>query len=167
VQIGPKKLFGNWLPQSANPTRFDREAHILSSWDTDSEFSHWFRTVDQPVPISPELFEVLSLFDEWRDRTHGALDASAETITRVWKKAASEKRLPSEVELRAAVASVRRVHWKLDPVNRTATHTSDTPLALNSFVKSYIAGSAADAAARQIHVQMGWQGQLWQPSQTG
>jgi FAD:protein FMN transferase len=124
----------------------DRQAHILSSWDPHSEFSRWFRTVDQPVHISPELFEVLDLFDKWRDRTDGALDASAETITRVWKNAAAQKRLPSEAELCAGVASVRRVHWKLDPVHRTATHTSDAPLALNSFVKSYIAGRAADAA---------------------
>lgn len=124
----------------------DREAHILSSWDRESEFSRWFRSMDQPVGISPELFEVLRLFDEWRGRTHGALDASAEMITRIWKNAAAEKRLPSEAELRAAVASVRKVHWKLNPVNGTATHTSDTPLALNSFVKSYIAGRAANAA---------------------
>jgi thiamine biosynthesis lipoprotein len=132
--------------EKAALAEIDRESHILSSWDPDSEFSCWFRTVDQPVHISPELFEVLSMFDEWRDRTHGALDASAETISRVWKNAAAEKRLPSEAELRAAVASVRRVHWKLDPGNRTATHTSDAPLALNSFVKSYIAGRAANAA---------------------
>ena len=124
----------------------DREAHILSSWDPDSEFSRWFRTMNQPVHISPELFEVLNLFDRWRERTGGALDASAETITRAWKNAAAQKRLPSETELCAAVASVKRVHWKLDPVTQTATHTSDAPLALNSFVKSYIAGRAADAA---------------------
>ena len=138
----------------------DREAHILSSWDADSEFSRWFRTMDQPVHVSPELFEVLGLFDEWRNRTHGALDASAEMISRVWKNAAGEKRLPSEAELRTAVAGVRRVHWKLDSVNRTATHTSDVPLALNSFVKSYIAGRAADAAlttsgARAVVVNIG------------
>ena len=42
--------------------------------------------------------------------------------------------------------SVRKMHWKLDAANRTATHTSDTPLGLNSFVKSYIVGHAADAA---------------------
>ena len=88
----------------------------------------------------------LSLFDKWRGLTDGALDASAETITRVWKRAAAENRIPSQAELDAAVASVRRVHWKLDAVNRTATHTSDAPLAMNSFVKSYIAGHAADAA---------------------
>ena len=145
------KIFASSPAQSEQAERavlaeIDREAHILSSWDPDSEFSRWFRTMDQPVPISPELFQVLSLFDEWRGRTHGALDASAETITRVWKHAAAEKRLPSEAELCAAVANVRRVHWKLDPVQRTATHTSNVPLALNSFVKSYIAGRAADAA---------------------
>jgi thiamine biosynthesis lipoprotein ApbE len=102
--------------------------------------------MDQPVKIAPELFEVLSLFDKWRGLTNGALDASAETITRVWKRAAAEKRLPSQVELDAAVAGVRRVHWQLDPANRTATHTSDSPLAINSFVKSYIAGRAAETA---------------------
>jgi thiamine biosynthesis lipoprotein len=132
--------------EKATLAEIDRESHILSSWDPGSEFSRWFRTVDQPIHISPELFEVLSLFDEWRDRTHGALDASAETISRVWKNAGAEKRLPSEAELRAAVASVMRVHWKLDPGNRTAIHTSDAPLAMNSFVKSYIAERAADAA---------------------
>jgi thiamine biosynthesis lipoprotein len=127
-------------------TEIDREAHILSSWDPDSEFSKWFRTMDEPVQVSPELFEVFSLFDKWRGLTSGALDPSAEVITRVWKRAATENRLPSQAELDAAVASVHRVHWLLDPVNRTATHTSDAPLALNSFVKSYIAGRAADAA---------------------
>jgi thiamine biosynthesis lipoprotein len=126
----------------------DRESHILSSWDPDSEFSCWFQTMGQPVKVSPELFEVLSFFDKWRGLTRGALDASAETITRVWKQAAAEKRIPSQAELAAAVANVRRVHWRLDPVNRTATHTSDVPLALNSFVKSYIAGHAGEMALR-------------------
>src|ERR1700686_1753315 len=107
----------------------ERESHILSSWDPDSEFSNWFRTMGQTVRVSPALFEVLSLFDKWRGLTRGALDASAETITRVWKRAAAEKRLPSQVELDAAVASTRRVHWQLDPAERTATHTSDAPLA--------------------------------------
>ena len=114
----------------------DREAEILSSWDPASEFSRWFRTMDQPIRVSPELFEVLALFDRWHDRTQGALDASAETITRVWQAAAARQQLPSQSDLDAAVACVRRAHWKLDAANHTATHTSDAPLAMNSFVKS-------------------------------
>jgi FAD:protein FMN transferase len=126
----------------------DRESQILSSWDAQSEFSKWFRTSGEAVRVSPELFEVLSLFDKWRGLTDGALDASAETITRVWKRAAEVDRVPSQSELDAAVVGVRRVHWKLDAASRTATHTSEAPLAMNSFVKSYIAGHAADAALR-------------------
>ncbi|HET6145256.1 MAG TPA: DUF2271 domain-containing protein [Candidatus Acidoferrales bacterium] len=132
--------------EQAALAEIDREAHILSSWDSQSEFSIWFRTKGKPIHISPELFEVFSLFDEWREKTGGALDASAEAITRVWKHAADEKRVPTRAELDASVASVRHVHWTLNAANQTATHTDDAPLALNSFVKSYIADRAADAA---------------------
>src|SRR5579872_6374755 len=123
----------------------EREAKILSAWDPASEFSRWERSRGQAVPVSPELFEVLGLFDQWHDRTGGALDASAEAVTRVWKNAEARHALPSEQELAAAVAAVHQPHWQLDSLHRTATHLSATPLALNSFAKSYIAGHAADA----------------------
>jgi thiamine biosynthesis lipoprotein ApbE len=122
-----------------------RESAILSSWNVDSEFSRWFRTHGQPVAVSPELFDVLRAFEIWRERTGGALDAAAESVTRAWKAAAQRGRTPAPEELSSAVAAVRQPHWKLDPATRTATHLSDTPLALNSFVKSYIMDRAADA----------------------
>ena len=65
-----------------------RESAILSSWNADSEFSRWYRTRGQTVALSPELFEVLSQFDTWRERTGGALDAAAEAVSRAWKSAA-------------------------------------------------------------------------------
>jgi thiamine biosynthesis lipoprotein len=132
--------------EQASLHEIEREAKILSAWDAGSEFSRWDRTRGDAVPVSPELFEVLGLFDQWRDRTGGALDASAEAVTRVWKQAESHHALPSHDELAAAVESVRQKHWQLDAVHRTATHLTGTPLALNSFAKSYIAGHAADAA---------------------
>jgi thiamine biosynthesis lipoprotein ApbE len=126
----------------------DREAGILSAWDASSEFSRWTQTHGEALLVSRELFEVLGLFDQWRERTEGALDASAEAVTRVWKQAEKRGTLPSQSELNSAVTAVRQKHWQLDAVHRTATHLSDTPLALNSFAKSYIAGHAADAALR-------------------
>jgi FAD:protein FMN transferase len=125
-----------------------RESAILSSWDAASEFSRWFKTHGQPVRVSPELFDVLGLFDTWRVRTGGALDASAEVVTRAWKTAAAQQRTPTAEELARAVAEVRRPHWTLDAAAHTATHLDDAPLALNSFVKSYIMDRAADAALR-------------------
>jgi thiamine biosynthesis lipoprotein ApbE len=123
-----------------------RQSAILSSWDPNSEFSRWFRTRGRAVPVSPELFDVLSAFDTWRERTGGALDAAAEAVSRAWKFAAQQGRIPAGNEIDSAVAAVRQTHWKLDSVARTATHLSDTPLALNSFVKSYIMDRAADVA---------------------
>ncbi len=124
----------------------DRLSKILSGYDKDSEFSRWMRTSHTAVPVSPELLEVLGMFDTWRDRTGGALDASAEAVGRVWKKAAAESRLPNSSELAAAVEAVQRTHWKLDAVNGTAEHLSTTPLMLNSFTKSYIIDKAAGKA---------------------
>ena len=126
----------------------DRLCQILSGYDPASEFSRWVQTRNRRVPVSPELFEVLRLFDQWRERTGGALDASAETITRLWKHAASEQRLPTSAELEEVVASVRQEHWQLDNAAHTATHLTDAPLVLNSFAKSYIVNRAAEAAMR-------------------
>lgn len=134
--------------ETAALAEFDRENAILSAWTPASEFSRWQKTRGIPVRVSPELFEVLSLFDRWRDRTGGALDASAETAVEVWKKAAEQGRKPTEAELAQAVAEMQRPHWKLDATARTATHLDNAPIALNSFAKSYITGHAADAALK-------------------
>lgn len=131
--------------QTAVLREIDRLSAILSGYDPNSEFSRWQRTSHIAVGVSPELFEVLSLFDRWRIRTGGALDASAEAVTRVWKDAAKQGRLPGADELALAVAEVRQRHWQLDSATHTATHLSNTPLMLNSFAKSYIIRHAADA----------------------
>ncbi|MEO8592993.1 MAG: DUF2271 domain-containing protein [Candidatus Solibacter sp.] len=132
--------------EEAALAEIDRQARILSAYDANSEFSRWARTHDQAVPVSKELMEVLGLFDQWRERTGGALDAAAEAIGQVWKAAAAAHRVPLSTELQGAVNRVQQRHWTLDRVHGTATHLTDTPLALNSFAKSYILGHAADAA---------------------
>ena len=128
--------------ESAVLTEIDRLAAILSTWDSKSEVSRWARTSHQAVPVSRELFEVLGLFDHYRAQTHGALDASVETATRLWKRGV----IPTSSELGSAVATMQQQHWTLNANQRTATHLSTAPLALNSFTKSYIISRSADAA---------------------
>ena len=132
--------------EAAALAEIDRLAKILSSYDKTSEFSQWFQTGGQAVAVSPELLEVLSLFDRWRTATYGALDPAAEAINRVWNNAAKKNRMPSESELAAAVSAVQQKHWSIDAASSRVTHLSGTPLALNSFTKSYIIGKAANAA---------------------
>src|ERR1017187_2393860 len=146
LKIGARNSAAADRADAAARREIEREARILSAWDSASEFSRWVATLGEAVRVSPELFETLFLFDEWRERTDGALDASAEIVVRVWKNAEREGREPSRAELDAAVNGVRHPHWKLDRVAQTATHLDRAPIALNSFAKSYIAGHAADAA---------------------
>src|SRR6266545_397797 len=132
--------------EAAVLAEIDRQAKILSAYDRASEFSQWSQSVGRATRVSPELMEVLGLFDQWRERSGGALDASAEAVTRVWKRAAGQQRIPDAAEIAATVAAVKARHWALDAVHGTAMHLDQTPLALNSFAKSYIVGRAADAA---------------------
>ena len=138
--------------EAAALAEFDRLGKILSGYDATSEFRQWLATRGEAIRVSPELFEVLALFDTWRERTGGALDASAEVAGLLWKAAAQAQRVPSAEELAAAVAAVRQTHWRLDATARTATHLSDAPLRLNSFAKSYIIERACAAAVEAGHV---------------
>ena len=60
----------------------DRESKVLSGYDSGSEFSRWMKTRGEGVRVSEDLFEVLSRFDRYRALTSGALDASAQAVTR-------------------------------------------------------------------------------------
>jgi FAD:protein FMN transferase len=135
--------------ETALRSEIDRESSILSSWSPDSEFSRWSRTHNQAVAVSPELFEVLGLYDQWRVRTKGALNASAGEVIAVWKGAERARRLPSREALDKAVAAAGVQQWTLDAVRHTATHTGNAELVLASFTKSYIMDHATGAALRQ------------------
>lgn len=139
--------------EAAALAEIDRLAGILSTYDSASEASRWLRTTQSPVKVSPELFEVLGLFDQWRTRTAGALDAAAETISRLWQTAAAQGQPPAPAAIAEAVATVRQRHWSLDATARTATHLTAAPLVFNSFAKSYIASHACDAALQAANLK--------------
>jgi len=130
--------------EDAALNEIERLNKILSGYDATSEFKKWTNTNNKPVKVSPELFEVLSLFDKWRIQSGGAIDASAEVIGKVWKEAAKSNHQPTTAELAAAVAVVKQNHWQLNAADGTATHTDNAALMLNSFVKSYIMNKACD-----------------------
>ncbi|HLY68590.1 MAG TPA: DUF2271 domain-containing protein [Puia sp.] len=140
--VSPKEAA---IAETAVLNEISRMGKILSAYDPTSEFSQWLKTSQQPVHVSFELFEVLSLFDQWRIRTGGALDASAEVITKLWKESAVRQRVPTKEEIANAISEVQKPHWKLDVRAQTAIHLSNAPLMLNSFAKSYIIKHAADA----------------------
>jgi thiamine biosynthesis lipoprotein len=124
----------------------DRLNKILSGYDASSEFSRWMKAGKAPVAVSAELYEVLALFEQWRVKSDGALDASAETVSKLWREAAKQNRRPSETEVALAVAAMHQQHYVLNAQDHTAQRLSDAPLMLNSFAKSYIMNKAAAVA---------------------
>ncbi|MEI6264370.1 MAG: DUF2271 domain-containing protein [Sphingobacteriia bacterium] len=120
--------------------------NILSGYDANSEFRQWALTHNQPVKVSAEFLEVLQLFDQWKLSTHGALNASAETVNRLWKNAALNQQLPTSEEINNSIQQTQEQHWVLDIPNQTATHLTNAPLMLNTFVKSYIIEKAVQTA---------------------
>ena len=132
--------------QTAALNEIKRLNAILSGYDKTSEFSRWVRTQNVGVRVSPELMEVLRLWDAWRDGTGGALNPAAEAVIQVWKQSEVAGRLPTDAELATAAESARLLQWRLDEKSGLATHLTTTPLILNSFTKSYIVDRAAAVA---------------------
>lgn len=122
----------------------DRLEDILSSYDPDSEVSRWQKSDNTDVKVSKELFEVLSLFEQWEIKTDGALNAAAAVGSVLWKKAADMNELPDQEELSSAVSAMSKTHWALNEEEHTAMRLSAEPLVFNSFVKSYIISKASE-----------------------
>lgn len=125
----------------------DRLSGVFSAYDTHSEFSKWMRSdLNRPVKVSKELFTMLELFEQWKDRTGGALDASAAVANNLWKEAARKQILPTHAQVSEAVHKMKQQHYSLNRENLTATRLTLAPLVMNTFAKSYIIDLACNAA---------------------
>lgn len=133
--------------EQAALAEINRLSAVFSAYDTQSEFSRWMRSdLNKPVKVSQELFDMLQLFDQWKKRTNGALDASTAVASKLWKDAAAKQKLPTTAEINAAVSMMKQTHYMLNEQNLTATRINNTPLVMNTFAKSYIINLACDAA---------------------
>ncbi|MFT2621741.1 FAD:protein FMN transferase, partial [Escherichia coli] len=83
-------------------------------YDSQSEFSKWMRTQNTPIKVSPELLEVISLFDVWQTKTNGALSAAAEVTVTLWKEAAKTQILPTKEAIAGAVNESAKPHWLIN-----------------------------------------------------
>lgn len=113
---------------------------ILSDYDTDSELSRLSRTAGdgQAVPISPDLWHVLSRAQHISNETDGAYDVTVGPVVSLWRKARREKQLPRAELLTAALNAVGWRKMKLDPHARTATLlVPNMRLDLGSIAKGY------------------------------
>ncbi len=132
---------------------FGRIAEIdtaLSDYKPDSEVSRLSRArAGEPVPVSEDLFRVLSVAQELAAKTDGAFDVTLGPVTRLWREARARGELPETEALQQAssVSGYRRL--LLDGRYRTvAFEKAGMQLDFGGIAKGY-AGDAALEVLRE------------------
>jgi thiamine biosynthesis lipoprotein len=93
---------------------------MLSNYAPASEWSRVNRlAAERPVPVSQELFDLLSSCVEFGRKSEGAFDITVGPLMRVWGFYKGSGRLPSKAEISQAEASVGYRNIVLDAANRT------------------------------------------------
>ena len=116
----------------------------LSDYRESSELSQLTRrAVGRAVPVSPDLFRILDAGQRLAARTDGAFDLTVGPLSRLWRRAHRQARLPSDESLNDARARTGYEKLVLDRRARTARVTvSGMRLDPGGIAKGY----AADAA---------------------
>jgi thiamine biosynthesis lipoprotein len=93
---------------------------ILSDYQPESELSRLgSMSGGPPVPVSADLFDVLSLSLQWHKKTAGVFDVTIAPVGRLWRRARRERKLPDPGKLAEARALVNSDMLALDRARRT------------------------------------------------
>lgn len=140
--------------KKAAETAFARMAvlnQLMSDYVEDSELNRLSRRAGgPPVPVSPELWEVLSYGQEVAQRSDGAFDMTIGPLVQLWRRSRRQKQLPDPQTLAKAKAKVGYRLLKLDPAHHTAQLLEPgMKLDLGGIAKGY----AADEALKVLRQQ--------------
>ena len=129
---------------------------VMSDYKKDSELMTLCRAfateAGPPVPVSAELFFVLSKAQELSKASDGAFDVTVGPVVQLWRLARRTQQLPDATELSAARARVGWRKMRLDPAKRTVQLTTPgMQLDLGGIAKGY----AADEALKLLREKHG------------
>ncbi len=131
----------------------DRLDLILSSYRSDSELQRWLSS-RALQSVSPDLRQLLIASEEWNKRSQGAFHPGVERLTKLWKKAEGEHRLPTEAELHEATAALSSIGW-VWAADRRKAQSSGLPLSFNANGKGYIIDRVCDMLHQMERIQGG------------
>ncbi len=127
----------------------ERLEKIFNAYRPDSELQRWQQTLNQAVPASADLAEVLHTAELWRVETRGAFQPAVEAFTRLWKQAEGAGSTPAANDLDAVIHMLRGPLWTVDMNARVACRHIDLPVTLNAIAKGYILDRACEVGAGQ------------------
>jgi thiamine biosynthesis lipoprotein len=91
-----------------------------------------------PVPVAPEVFEVIRGATNVSRVTGGAFDITVASVSALWRIDGENPRVPSKQEIRKALANVGWRHVRLDERSRTVfLDAPDVRIGLGGIAKGY------------------------------
>jgi thiamine biosynthesis lipoprotein len=104
-----------------------------------------------PVEVSQELFDLLTLCQRLYEETDGAFDVTSGPLTRCWGFLRRQGRLPSQAEINQAKLSVGSHKLLLDDKSKTVRFAREgMEINLGSIGKGYALDSAADLMSPRV-----------------
>jgi thiamine biosynthesis lipoprotein len=132
----------------ARVTQLDQ---ILTDYDQHSELSRVTRSaVQQPVPVSQELFAVLSTAQQLADDSGGAFDITVGPLTHLWRAARKAHQPPGSDAIAQAIARCGYRSMHLNPQQRTVIFDEEgMQLDAGAIAKGYAADEALAVITRR------------------
>lgn len=139
--------------QTAFRAAFERVAAIdsaLSDYKADSELSRLsVSAVRHPVKVGRDLFNVLSVSQQLSQDTDGAFDITVGPLTRLWREARRERRVPEQADVQQALSRCGFRKLQLDPADHTVElDTAGMQLDAGGIAKGYAADEALSVLKR-------------------
>ncbi|MGO8745318.1 MAG: FAD:protein FMN transferase [Thermoguttaceae bacterium] len=149
-----------YAPDGATANRaagaaFDRIAQlddILSDYEAESELNRLCDTAGEgrAVPVSEDLWTVLSYGQSIAEQSGGAFDATIKPVVHLWRRARRTKEMPSAAKLREALELVGYKNVRLDPEHRAIElKKRGMRLDLGGIAKGYIGDQALAVLRKQ------------------
>jgi len=135
--------------ESAVLEEIERLRRILSTYDPASEISR-LNDTRLPVRVSPELLEVLALYEAWRVRTRGAFNGQLGGLLGLWKDAEASGQLPDDAVLAGVAREIDGAATDLDVEAGTARRRSSQRLNVDALGKNYILAKALQAGRTRV-----------------
>jgi FAD:protein FMN transferase len=102
--------------------RIEELNRVLSDYDADSELCRLSATSPspQPVPVSDDLFRVLSSAQSLSEKSDGAFDITVGPLSKLWRQARRTKEMPSAEAIAAAREATGYQSLRLEAAKHTA-----------------------------------------------
>ena len=120
-----------------------RLAAILNTHNPESEISRLQGM--EKAQCSPELTQLLALYDYWEAQTLGAIHGRMGGLIAAWKQAGRDNSLPAAENLAGLVAQTRTPGWQISAGN-VVTRLSAVPWNVDAIGKGFIVDRALQVA---------------------